>query len=272
VNDLEAFAKLASALAPWNSQLVIVGGWAHRLYRHHQLAEVPAYKPLTTLDADVVFGSSGALEGDIKSALEDAGFKEDLFGNHRPPVSQYTLGDEGAGFYAEFLTPLRGSGTRRGGERDATTLAAGITAQKLRNLDILLVHPWQISVGIEQGVPFTNPIDLRIANPCSFIAQKFLIQSDRLREKRAQDLLYVHDTLELFGARLPELGALWREHVRPTLSEAELEHIEQSRRSNFHEVTDTLRASAAIPQDRSLIPERMRGFCEQALDEVLGQK
>lgn len=267
---MEAFARLAGALAPWRSQLVIVGGWAHRLYRHHHLAEVPGYRPLTTLDADLAFGSGDTLEGNIKAALADAGFKEDLFGSHVPPVSQYTLGEEGAGFYAEFLTPLRGSGMKRGGKRDATTVAAGISAQKLRNLDILLTHPWQITLGAEQGIPLEHPVELRIANPCSFIAQKFLIQHDRLPEKRPQDMLYVHDTLELFGAQLPALGALWRDQVRPTLSESQIELIGQSRRSNFHEVTDTLRATAAIPQDRSLIPDRMRAFCEQALDEVLG--
>jgi hypothetical protein len=270
VNDLEAFARLVGALAPWQSQLVIVGGWAHRLYRHHPLAEAPAYRPLTTLDADVVFGSGDKLQGSIRSALDEAGFKEDLFGNHQPPISQYTLGDEGGGFYAEFLTPLRGSGMKRSGARDATTVAAGISAQKLRNLDILLDHPWQVTVGADQGIPLQLPVELRIANPVGFIAQKFLIQRDRLREKRAQDMLYVHDTLALFGGQLPALAAVWRDQVRPTLSGHQLDLISQCRQENFHAITDTLRAAALIPQDRSLIPERMRAFCEQALDEVLG--
>jgi hypothetical protein len=49
------------------------------------------------------------------------------------------LGAEGEGFYAEFLTPLVGSGIKRGGKPDATLAKAGITAQKIRHLDILLV-------------------------------------------------------------------------------------------------------------------------------------
>lgn len=269
MNDLEAFGRLVAALAPWQSQLVVVGGWAHRLYRHHPMAATPEYRPLTTLDADVVFGSGDQLQGNIKSALDDAGFKEELFGSHQPPVSQYSLGEEGAGFYAEFLTPLRGSGMKRSGARDATTVAAGISAQKLRNLDILLVHPWQVTVGPDQGFPMQHPAELRIANPTAFIAQKFLIQGDRLRDKRAQDMLYVHDTLSLFGAQLPALAALWREQVRPALSAKQLDLIGQSRREHFGALTDTLRAAAAIPQDRSLVAERMRAFCEQALDAVL---
>ena len=31
--ELEAFSKFVVALAPWLGELVVVGGWAHRLYR-----------------------------------------------------------------------------------------------------------------------------------------------------------------------------------------------------------------------------------------------
>jgi len=33
VEDFEAFARLVTALRPWLGQLVVVGGWAHRLHR-----------------------------------------------------------------------------------------------------------------------------------------------------------------------------------------------------------------------------------------------
>lgn len=64
--------------------------------------------------------------------------------NHRPPVSQYTLGDDFAGFYAEFLTPLVGRETIRDGEPIVTLAKAGITAQRLRYLDLLLESPWTV--------------------------------------------------------------------------------------------------------------------------------
>ncbi len=76
--------------------------------------------PLITRDADVAFADGVRLEGNIKEALIKAGFKEDLLSEHRPPVSHYTLGDQDSGFYAEFLTPLRGSGLKRSGKPDAT--------------------------------------------------------------------------------------------------------------------------------------------------------
>ena len=93
MSDLSEFMKLTAALEPWRQQLVFVGGWAHRLYRQHPLADPPAYMPLATKDADVAFADSARLEGSIREALIEAGFKEDLFGTHRPPISSYTLGE-----------------------------------------------------------------------------------------------------------------------------------------------------------------------------------
>jgi hypothetical protein len=31
--DMEGFARLIEALHPWLDQVVVIGGWAHRLYR-----------------------------------------------------------------------------------------------------------------------------------------------------------------------------------------------------------------------------------------------
>lgn len=138
MNDFAALARLIQAIEPWRARLVIVGGWAHRLYRFHPMANVPTYQPLLTRDTDLAFANQAPLEGDIKSALAHAGFIEELSGTHQPPVTRYTLGDDDAGFYAEFLTPLQGSEVRRDGRPDATVTKAGITAQKLRYLDCLI--------------------------------------------------------------------------------------------------------------------------------------
>ena len=34
-------------------EVIFIGGWAHRLYRHHPLARRLDYLPLITLDGDV---------------------------------------------------------------------------------------------------------------------------------------------------------------------------------------------------------------------------
>ncbi len=189
MDDFEALAKLLKALRPWLNQLVIVGGWAHRLYRLHERANPPRYQPLRTRDADVAFSLTSPLVGDIRAALEAEGFQQEFSGEATPPITQYSLEKEDHGFYAEFLTPLHGSGYLRSGAPDVTAASAGITAQKLRYLDLLLVEPWTVRLGPAVGVPI-EPADVKIANPTSFIAQKLLIQKYRKREKQPQDVLY----------------------------------------------------------------------------------
>jgi len=95
------------SLRPWLDQVVIIGGWAHRLYRLHPLAERPQYEPLATLDADVALPRRLRVAGDeIYQRLRANGFKPEFLGHHRPPAAHYRLTDPGAQFYAEFLTPL----------------------------------------------------------------------------------------------------------------------------------------------------------------------
>jgi hypothetical protein len=51
--ELEPFSKFIEALEPWLNEVVLVGGWAHRLYRLDPRARKLDYLPLTTLDSDV---------------------------------------------------------------------------------------------------------------------------------------------------------------------------------------------------------------------------
>lgn len=268
MNDHEAFAKLVEALAPWGERLVFVGGWAHRLYRLHPRAGTLGYQPLATLDADVAFAERERFEGDIRTRLREAGFEQQLTGTHRPPVSQYTLGEDGpTGFYAEFLTPLVGPEVRKDGTPIATLEKAGITAQRLRYLEILLRTPWTVTIEAEWGAK--EPRELRIPNPVSFIVQKLLIHDRRPRGKKAQDLLYIHDTLELFADELDNLATLWRDDVRQALHENWTRELMRTRDQLFGGVNDSLRDAAQMPQDRELDPERMRAMCHAALGEML---
>lgn len=268
MEDMEAFARLVTALRPWLGQLVVVGGWAHRLHRFHRLATPPAHLPLRTRDTDLAFSPDEALAGDLRTALTDAGFIEQLLGDDAPPATHYGLGEEDDGFYAEFLTPLFGSEMKRG-KRDATVRTAGITAQKLRYLDVLLLKPWSVRVGPDREVPIAADVELSVANPTSFIVQKLLIHSDRPRHKKAQDILYIHDTLELFGGSLGELRRLWLEDVRPAMPSKTARRSEAVARELFAEVTDTIREAARIPQDRQLAPENVQRACEYGLGEIV---
>lgn len=268
MNDQIAFGRLITVLLPWSHQVVVIGGWAHRLYRLHQKAAAPPYLPLATLDADVAFAEGARLEGDIRERLLDAGFREQLSGNHRPPVSQYTLGDDGSGgFYAEFLTPMSGSGRTRQGHPLATVERGGITAQRLRYLDLLFADPWTVTLGEEWGQ--LDAVNLQIPNPVAFIVQKLLVHDLRQSNKKAQDILYIHDTLELFASNLGALRAIWAESVHGRLHDRWLRALENVRRDMFGELNDRIRDAAAIPVDRNLDPGRMRSLCIAALQEIL---
>lgn len=270
MEDMEAFARLVTALRPWLGQLVFVGGWAHRLHRFHRLAKPPDHPPLRTRDTDLAFSPDEALAGDVRTALADAGFTEELFGDDAPPATHYRLGEDDAGFYAEFLTPLRGSGLKRDGKPDATMSTAGITAQKMRHLELLLVSPWSVRIRPEKEMPIAADVELFVPNATSFIVQKLLIHSDRPPRKRAQDILYIHDTLELFGRSLGELRRLWVEEIRPSMATKTARKAETTAQKLFAEVTDTIREAARIPQDRRLAPENVHRACRYGLEEVLG--
>lgn len=270
--------RLIEVLRPWLAELVIIGGWAHRLYRFAPAANQPSYQPLRTRDADIAFSLTAALKGNMGAALEAADFHEVFSGNHTPPVAEYRLGKENQGFYVEFLAPQKGRGFSRIGAPDATIAKAGVTAQKLRHLELLLVQPWTIPLSITAGVPLNVPLnvplalatDVMVPNPVSFVAQKLLIQGQRTPEKQAQDALYIHDTLDLFGGEIEALKTLWREGVRPSLPRKIAREIERLYRERFGSVTDVIRTAARIPQDRTLTPSRMQAVCAYGLEEIFG--
>jgi hypothetical protein len=272
MDDAAAFARLIQALRPWLGNLVIVGGWAHRLHRLHPLAGTPTYAPLRTRDVDLALSLHAPVAGDIRGALERAGFERQFLGSDTPPVTHYGLGDKDAGFYAEFLVPLHGSERKRDGTPDVTASKAGVNVQKLRHLDLLLVAPWSVEIGPEREIAFDYPIEILVPNPVSFIIQKLLIHDKRKGGKKAQDVLYIHDTLELFGGALDELRAVWVDQVRPGMAARTARQAEKTARALFEQVTDTIREAARIPQDRRLTPEILRAACDYGLQEIGGLK
>src|SRR5438477_404587 len=120
------FGRLLAALEPWLDRVVIVGGWAHRLFRLHPDAQVLDYPPLSTLDADIALPAVViAGESDIRSRLLNFGFIEEFSGEAHPAATHYHLGGDDSGFYAEFLTPLAGSQYDRKKRRKRTLTVAG---------------------------------------------------------------------------------------------------------------------------------------------------
>ena len=125
-HDSEAFARLIAAIEPWLGEVVIIGGWAHQLYRLHPSAQALDYVPLMTLDTDVAVPAQFSVRGeDMRERLLAHGFSEERFGDETPPATHYRLLEARTGFYAEFLTPLKGGEYRRRGVRKATLRIAG---------------------------------------------------------------------------------------------------------------------------------------------------
>jgi hypothetical protein len=68
--EFASFARLIDSLSPWLDQVVIIGGWAHRLYRFHPSAQRLDYPSLSTLDTDVAVPARIAVkEQDIHERL-----------------------------------------------------------------------------------------------------------------------------------------------------------------------------------------------------------
>jgi hypothetical protein len=266
--ELEAFSKFVDALAPWLGEVVLIGGWAHRLYRIHPLARKLDYLPLTTLDGDVAVPPRlKAQEATVRQRLLDAGFEEEFVGEDQPPSTHYHYG-KGGGFYAEFLTPLVGSEYDRRGRRKATKKVGGISSQLLRYIEILMLSPWKVELDKENGYPFSARRNVRIANPASFLVQKILIHGKRNYKDRAKDLLYIHDTIEVFSESLEELQTIYQNDVAPRLHPRRRAEIEGAAGKLFGKVDDVIREAAPMAAGRKVSPERLAETSRAGLKEI----
>ena len=74
--EFTSFARLVESLSPWLDQVVVIGGWAHRLHRLHPAAQALDYAPLTTLDADVALPTRFRVAGqELYDRLTARGFE-----------------------------------------------------------------------------------------------------------------------------------------------------------------------------------------------------
>lgn len=265
ISDLDQFVRLAAALEPWLDKVVIVGGWAHRLYRLHPAAQSLTYPALVTLDADIAVPRRLPVQGkDIRQRLISSGFTEEFLGTDRPPAAHYRLGDVASGFYVEFLTPLVGGLYDRSKRRKSTLRVAGVTSQRLRHIELLLHRPWTIELSER-----TFAGRVQVANPVTFLVQKLLIHSRRRADDRAKDILYIHDTLQLFGSRLTELKDEWQVNLAPRIPARRRKALVESSRALFGEVNDDIRRAALISDERKLAPEAIREACSYGLEQLL---
>lgn len=227
---------------------------------------------MLTLDTDIAIPLNlDVREQDLRDRLGGAGFKEKFVGEHQPPATHYQLGDEEGSFYAEFLTPLIGSEYDRQGNRRATAKVGGVISQNLRYVDLLLGSPWTVELSRANGFPFKNPKPVQIAHPTRFMAQKLLIHNRRERRSRAKDILYLHDTIELFGASLDVLQQEWKLGARQALSRNAVQLVEGAADAMFSKVSEDVRGAVQAAAGRALTPEGMRELCHAGLKIVFAE-
>lgn len=103
------------------------------------------------------------------------------------------------------------------------------------------------------------------------IAQKLLIHSKRKSGDRAKDLLYIHDTVQLFSPLLDDLRAMWQDSIAPHAGKKITAKVVQLSVTVFEKVTDTIREASRIPAGRQIRPETMRLVCETGLAQIFGE-
>jgi hypothetical protein len=107
-------------------------------------------------------------------------------------------------------------------------------------------------------------------NPVSFIVQKLLIHGRRKRADRAKDVLYVHDTIELFGGSLDDMSIIWRSSVDPALSPSARTKLRRAIRL-FDTTGDTIREASIMATPRVLTPQMVQELCQVGLARVVGE-
>jgi len=104
-------------------------------------------------------------------------------------------------------------------------------------------------------------------NPTSFLAQKILIHEDRVYKDRAKDLLYIHDTIEVFSESLEELRNIFQTDVAPKLHPRRRTELEGAADKLFRKVDDTIREASRMAAGRKLRPERLAESSRAGLGE-----
>jgi len=224
----QVFDEALLALAPASEAAVAIGGWAIRLLRGHELATELPHEPLLTTDLDVALATEDASLGDaLHESLESAGFKRELQGDEKPPVSAHLRQTVSGPVKVEFLTTRKGGATRRDGQSNRTRDVGGLTVQCFPTIRLLLLEPWSVRRSIRSAAGDAEvEIEVRVPNPTALIFEKLLIIETRktLREQ-AKDLLYIAELLSAFADSMNVLLDLARDVVRPELKAKENKRI-----------------------------------------------
>lgn len=262
---------LVQALRPLQAvfgELILVGGWAHRLHAHHPLA-TGAGRLLNTLDADLLVPDPSPSRGARIEALRTAGFEISRHGHESPPKTKYILPVDDHQFELDFLASRQGAEIDRHGKRHVTTYFGDVVALLLPFMDVMTHEPWTFTLDQTQGFPTGDaPMTLRVVSPAAYIAHKLMVLKDREpAKKRYQDARYLYETIRRFAPALSELQTSW---MRRTTSIGEKRRLTAGRHLLR---SGTFLQSAALTPDldrRTADVKHMREVLEDGLSEIFG--
>lgn len=181
--EADVLRRLVRAFGGIVPELIIAGGQAARLLRLHPLAVPLDWSPLLTSDTDVATADKGHRGANLARALATEGFLPSPEGDDVPPMTHYLRGT------AELELIVPDIPRRR--VKGATVRVLGASAQRVKDLEPLLVEPAELQV--------PNVGRVRVPNPAAYIIQKVLsLTNRRTLAKRGKDALYAHDALLLF--------------------------------------------------------------------------
>lgn len=269
----ETLVRALRGLAPVLDQLVVIGGTAHRLFTRHPLVRERAaanFDLLTTEDVDfaapVELGLARHQDRSVVDALDEAGFHAVPQGVE-PATYIYRLeGDNAA--YLQFVAPKVGSGISRSDSSPSRMKFAGIVAERLRGVDLLLQSPWHLDMQAGE-----RAVSIRVVHPVAFTIQKLLLLGEESRrEKRGKDLLYVFDTLSIFAEELDSLAAegdsiasTLKKRGKRTVSTA-LEALRSENHEAFHEAA---RIAQSYPRARTPDARQIHLACLHGLPRLI---
>jgi len=101
-----------------------------------------------------------------------------------------------------------------GRKSSRNTRVAGVTSQEPTLRGPPVASPWKVGCLERTDFLLRSEADPDRTSD-SFHGTKLLIHDRRERRSRAKDILYLHDTIELFGASLDVLGEEWERAAKP---------------------------------------------------------
>ena len=192
--NLAGLDRALRALGPYVEDVVLCGAWAW--YVHRRCSGAATWIPEEfTRDVDCVGQETLALRGTapLQVCLEAQEFVWAPRGDDTPPVALFawpTIASPEVEI--EFLAPARGDGLVR-----VVELQKGVTAQTLRDVDILLDEP--VRVRIDDSSPLASELPYRgtfqVPKVGHFCIQKALIHRRRDTEQQVKDVFYVFDLI-----------------------------------------------------------------------------